>query len=106
MSVSAFLETLPSGLTYEVHDFGFGARDNYGPIIVPQDQLFVMGDNRDNSQDSRFEPMAGSGVGLVPQDLLVGRATIIMWSTDGSSNWFLPWTWFTAARWDRLGTVL
>ena len=43
------------------------------------------------------------GIGLVPQQNLVGRATIVMWSTDGSANWFLPWTWFTAARWNRIG---
>jgi hypothetical protein len=53
-----------------------------------------MGDNRDNSMDSRFPAIEGGGIGLVPQDNLVGRATIVMWSTDGSANWFLPWTWF------------
>ncbi|MFN2101090.1 signal peptidase I [Altererythrobacter sp. MF3-039] len=101
-----FRETLPSGATYEVLDFGPDLNDNFGPVIVPQGQLFVMGDNRDNSQDSRVPAMPGGGVGIVPQDMLVGRATILMWSTDGSSSWLLPWTWFTAARWDRLGTTL
>lgn len=101
-----FRETLPSEETYEVLDFGPAPKDNYGPIIVPEGQLFVMGDNRDNSQDSRFTSEAGGGVGLLPQELLVGRATIIMWSTDGSSSWLLPWTWFTAARWGRLGNTL
>ena len=101
-----FRETLPSGKTYEVLDFGPDLNDNFGPIIVPQGQLFLMGDNRDNSQDSRVPAMPGGGVGIVPQDLLVGRATVLMWSTDGSSSWVLPWTWFVAARWDRLGSML
>ena len=101
-----YRETLPSGKSYKVLDFGYGPGDNFGPSIVPQGQLFVMGDNRDNSQDSRFTASPGGAVGMVPQDMLVGRATIIMWSTDGSANWFLPWTWFTAARWGRLGTML
>lgn len=97
-----FRETLPSGKTYEVLDFGPTPSDNYGPIIVPEDRMFVMGDNRDNSQDSRFQAAPLGGVGLVPQDNLVGKATIVMWSTDGSSEWIKPWTWFTAARGSRM----
>jgi signal peptidase I len=46
------------------------------------------------------------GVGLVDADLLVGRASRVLWSTDGSAEWLLPWTWFTAARWDRIGSDL
>jgi ribonuclease-3 len=72
-------------------------------VVVPEGKLFLMGDNRDNSMDSRFPAVEGGGIGLVPQDNLVGRATIVMWSTDGSANWFLPWTWFTALRWKRIG---
>ncbi len=98
-----FRETLPSGASYDVLDFGETPADNYGPIIVPEGRMFVMGDNRDNSQDSRFPAAAGHGVGLVPQDNLVGRATVLMWSTDGSAQWLLPWTWFSAARWGRIG---
>ena len=40
---------------------------------------------------------------FVPQDNLVGKAAIILWSTDGSASWFKPWSWFTAARWSRIG---
>jgi signal peptidase I len=72
-------------------------------VVIPENRLFLMGDNRDNSMDSRFPAVEGAGIGLVPMDNLIGRATIVMWSTDGSANWFLPWTWFTAARWNRLG---
>ena len=106
-----FRETLPEGKSYDVLDFGAASAlnpwgvdaDNTQPVMVPEGKLFMMGDNRDNSMDSRFPAAEGGGIGLVPQDNLVGRATIVMWSTDGSANWFLPWTWFTAARFDRIG---
>lgn len=98
-----FRETTPEGRSYNVLDLGHRDQDDTPPVTVPEGHLFLMGDNRDNSMDSRFAAMEGAGIGLVPQDNLVGRATIVMWSTDGSANWFLPWTWFTAARWDRIG---
>ena len=98
-----FTETLPGGKSYQVLDFGDGQADDTPVTVVPEGMLFLMGDNRDNSMDSRFPAVVGGGIGLVPQDNLVGKAQIMMWSTDGSANWFLPWTWFTAARWDRIG---
>ncbi|NMN04218.1 signal peptidase I [Novosphingobium sp. SG919] len=98
-----FQETLPGGKTYNVLDLGYRPQDDTPPVVVPAGKLFLMGDNRDNSMDSRFPAIEGGGIGLVPQDNLVGRATIVMWSTDGSANWFLPWTWFTALRWNRIG---
>ncbi len=109
-----YRETLPNGVSYNVLDFGPADRNNpYGidadntdPVIVPNGHLFVMGDNRDNSQDSRFPAKPGAGVGMVPQANLVGRATVIMFSTDGSSSWVKPWTWFSAANWDRIGNGL
>lgn len=101
-----YRETLPSGVNYDVLDYGPTLADNFDPLIVPEGRMFVMGDNRDNSQDSRFAAMAGGGVGLVPMDNLVGRATVLMWSTDGGSEWVKPWTWFTSSRWDRLGNTL
>ena len=98
-----FVETLPNGVSYRVLDFGTTPQDNTPAIVVPDGMLFMMGDNRDNSLDSRFAAVEGLGIGIVPQDNLIGRATLMMWSTDGSSEWPKPWTWFTAARWSRIG---
>ena len=98
-----FRETLPSGRTYETLDFGGTMQDEYGPVVVPQGTVFVMGDNRDNSQDSRFPAESAKGVGMVPQELLIARASGMVWSTDGSAEWIKPWSWFSAARWDRIG---
>ncbi len=101
-SYPQFKETLPNGKSYNVLDLTISARDDTPPVLVPEGSVFVMGDNRDNSLDSRFTVEEG-GVGMLPQTNLVGRASLMMFSTDGSSNWFLPWTWFTAARWQRIG---
>lgn len=99
-------ETLPEGRSYEVLDFGPTPADSFAETVVPEGRLFVMGDNRDSSLDSRFPAEAGQGVGMVPEDLLVGRAALIVWSTDGSAAWLNPLSWFTAARWERIGDVL
>lgn len=98
-----FRETLPNGRSYNVLDLGTTPQDDTGVYIVPEGHLFLMGDNRDNSMDSRFPAIEGQGIGIVPQSNLVGKAAIMMFSTDGSAEWLKPWTWFTAARWNRIG---
>jgi signal peptidase I len=96
-------ETLPGGPTYMVFDqVDDGPADNFPAARVPAGHVFLMGDNRDDSLDSRFSPATG-GIGMVPVENLVGRATVTFWSTDGSASWFKPWTWFTALRSSRIG---
>lgn len=98
-----FRETLPNGRSWLVLDQVDDPRgDHFGPVKVPAGHLFLMGDNRDDSRDSRFSPTEG-GVGFVPVDHLVGRAAFAFWSTDGSASYWLPWTWFSALRTERIG---
>ncbi|MDE2436359.1 MAG: signal peptidase I [Sphingomonadales bacterium] len=98
-----FRETLPGGKSYNVLDFGPRENDNTDPVVVPEGMVFLMGDNRDNSADSRVSFDRGGLGGPVPQDNLLGRATVMMFSTDGGAEWLKPWTWFTAARFNRIG---
>lgn len=99
-----FRETLPNGVSYNILDIvDGGPGDNTEPLVVPDDHIFFMGDNRDRSADSRFPP-DGRAIGMIPVENLVGRAQLLWWSTDGSARWLLPWTWFSAARWDRMFT--
>lgn len=101
-----FAETLPGGRSYPILEFGTTPQDDFGPITVPAGHVFMLGDNRDNSQDSRFPPDAGGGVGLVPLSRLVGRAEIVLFSTDGAASWYNPLSWFAAARWSHMGDRL
>jgi signal peptidase I len=98
-----FRETLPGGKSYNVLDLITIAGDDTEVFSVPAGHLFMMGDNRDNSLDSRFDTEGDGGIGIVPQENLVGRAWVTVFSTDGSASWIKPWTWFTAARWSRIG---
>ena len=100
----AYRETLPDGQSYTVLDQSDASpADNFGPVTVPQGHIFVMGDNRDDSLDSRYSVAAG-GMGYVPLDRVVGRAERAFWSTDGSASWINPVSWFTALRTERLAT--
>ncbi len=76
--------------------------DDFPATRVPAGRLFLMGDNRDDSADSRFA-LDDGGIGMVPVENLVGRAMVTFWSTDGSASYWKPWTWFTALRGDRIG---
>jgi len=92
-------ETMPNGRTYETVELGRSSEDNFGPVIVPAGKLWLMGDNRDDSADSR-DPT--SGVGFVPAENLVGKAQFIFFSTDGSARWWEIWKWPIAVRYSRL----
>jgi signal peptidase I len=98
-----YQETLPGGRSYAVIDIDTVMMDDTQVYSVPEGHLFMMGDNRDRSADSRYPAEVGAGIGLVPQENLVGKAWFSVFSTDGSSVWYLPWTWFTAARLERIG---
>ena len=97
-----YRETLPEGRSYLVLDQMDGVADDFAPTIVPAGHYFVMGDNRDDSLDSRFPTQAG-GVGFLPSENLIGRALVTFFSTDGSADYLKPWTWFSAARGERMG---
>jgi len=96
-SVERFQETFPNGKTFITYDFGpDGEVDNTQVFVVPEGHYFFMGDNRDNSLDSRVP--SEIGVGYVPAENLVGKAQIIMLSWDKDASLLKPWTWLLDAR--------
>ena len=101
-----YIETLPNGVQHPILEMtDQGPLDNTGVYVVPPDHYFAMGDNRDNSLDSRVAEDRG-GVGYVPAENLVGRAEIIFFSTDGTAAWYQFWKWPSAMRFDRFFTFI
>ncbi|MBT3787285.1 MAG: signal peptidase I [Alphaproteobacteria bacterium] len=95
-------ETLPNGVKYLSYDLApRGPLDNTDVYEVPAGHYFAMGDNRDNSTDSRV-PINQHGVGFVPAENLVGRAEVLFFSTNGSAAWWEIWGWPGSIRWGRL----
>jgi signal peptidase I len=101
-----YRETLPNGVSFvtqELEVFGSTLGRNTPELTVPQGHYFMMGDNRDNSSDSRI-PVSEGGVGFVPFDNIEGRATIIFFSIEeGVAGWQI-WNWPWAVRGSRLMT--
>lgn len=104
MTVRRYRETLPAAgggapVRHEILEASDdGQYDNTTEYVVPAGHVFAMGDNRDNSLDSREM----NAVGFVPVENLVGRAEMIFFSVDGTAAWWEVWAWPFAVRWDRI----
>lgn len=95
--VPVYRETLDTGVSYDTLDQFPGSRgDNTREFIVPEGHYFMMGDNRDNSADSRFD------VGFVPAENLIGRASMIFFSLGNDTSFREVWKWPANLRYDRL----
>ncbi len=98
-----FRESIPGGREYLIYDATpNGALDNTDEYIVPEGHYFALGDNRDQSSDSRLL----GRVGFIPAENLVGRAEVVFISFDGSAQSWKFWTWPGAIRFSRIGTWL
>jgi signal peptidase I len=101
-NLPTFHESLPNGVKHLTYDLApRGSHDNTDVFEVPEGHYFAMGDNRDNSTDSRV-PVTQGGVSFVPAENLVGRAEILFFSTNGSAAWWEIWKWPGSIRWGRL----
>jgi signal peptidase I len=98
ISVLQYQETLPNGVVHPIleREGDSGQLDNTPEVVVEPGHYFAMGDNRDDSADSRT-----TEVGQVPAENLVGRAVILFFSTNGSAELWEVWKWPFAIRYDR-----
>lgn len=100
-NVPIFRETFDNGVSFDTLDHAPNARgDNTQEFVVPEDHYFFMGDNRDNSLDSRFD------VGYVPAENIIGRASVIFFSLGNDTSFREVWNWPANMRWDRLFKVI
>ena len=100
--VPMYQENLPQGRSHLIIDLTTsGSLDNTGVFEVPAGHIFAMGDNRDNSLDSRV-----GNVGYIPVENLIGRAEVIFFSVNGNSSFWQPWTWPWGIRYGRLFTLI
>ncbi len=103
-SLPIIRETLPNGVSYDIIDLGPQYTDDVEPLVIPENHVYLLGDNRDLSADSRVDSPLGLG-GTIPWQNIGGRAEIITFSLDGSTT-LNPLSWFGAFRSGRAGTSL
>lgn len=93
-----YTETLPNGVRHTILEMSDDMPyDNTSEFVVPEDHFFMMGDNRDNSMDSRVLK-----IGFVPKVNLIGKAKFLFYSNDGTARWWEFWKWPMSVRWSRL----